>query len=138
MIVKILKSKHKEKSSSFRSTHIRWMAEFTIDYGRQMQITWHFKTMGKSFWSSTKHNIPHSEITFNNEGEIKISEMQKLRELVANKQEPQGILDMIFSAWMRMIPDRNAGMSSMSVQFSSVQSLSRVRLFATPWIAACQ
>ena len=26
----------------------------------------------------------------------------------------------------------------MSVQFSSVQSLSRVRLFATPWIAACQ
>ena len=26
----------------------------------------------------------------------------------------------------------------LSVQFSSVQSLSRVRLFATPWIAACQ
>ena len=26
----------------------------------------------------------------------------------------------------------------MYVQFSSVQSLSRVRLFATPWIAACQ
>ena len=26
----------------------------------------------------------------------------------------------------------------MHVQFSSVQSLSRVRLFATPWIAACQ
>ena len=25
-----------------------------------------------------------------------------------------------------------------SVQFSSVQSLSRVRLFATPWIIACQ
>ena len=25
-----------------------------------------------------------------------------------------------------------------SVQFSSVESLSRVRLFATPWIAACQ
>ena len=25
-----------------------------------------------------------------------------------------------------------------SVQFSSVQSLSRVRLFATPWISACQ
>ena len=25
-----------------------------------------------------------------------------------------------------------------SIQFSSVQSLSRVRLFATPWIAACQ
>ena len=28
--------------------------------------------------------------------------------------------------------------SHSSVQFSSVQSLSRVRLFATPWIAACQ
>ena len=28
--------------------------------------------------------------------------------------------------------------ASNSVQFSSVQSLSRVRLFATPWIAACQ
>ena len=27
---------------------------------------------------------------------------------------------------------------SLSVQFSSVQSLSRVRLFATPWITACQ
>ena len=26
----------------------------------------------------------------------------------------------------------------MELQFSSVQSLSRVRLFATPWIAACQ
>ena len=26
----------------------------------------------------------------------------------------------------------------MGIQFSSVQSLSRVRLFATPWIAACQ
>ena len=28
--------------------------------------------------------------------------------------------------------------SSGSVQFNSVQSLSRVRLFATPWTAACQ
>ena len=28
--------------------------------------------------------------------------------------------------------------ASCSIQFSSVQSLSRVRLFATPWIAACQ
>ena len=27
---------------------------------------------------------------------------------------------------------------ALSVQFSSVQSLSRVRLFVTPWIAACQ
>ena len=29
-------------------------------------------------------------------------------------------------------------MKTASVQFSSVQSLSRVRLFAIPWIAACQ
>ena len=28
--------------------------------------------------------------------------------------------------------------STWSIQFSSVQSLSRVRLFATPWTAACQ
>ena len=27
---------------------------------------------------------------------------------------------------------------SLNVQFSSVQSLSRVRLFATPWVTACQ
>ena len=27
---------------------------------------------------------------------------------------------------------------NINIQFSSVQSLSRVRLFATPWIAACQ
>ena len=34
----------------------------------------------------------------------------------------------------------NASMKTLqpSVQFSSVQSLSRVRLFATPWTAACQ
>ena len=31
-----------------------------------------------------------------------------------------------------------AGCSSVCVQFSSVQSLSRVQLFATPWTAACQ
>ena len=29
-------------------------------------------------------------------------------------------------------------MASSLIQFSSVQSLSHVRLFATPWIAACQ
>ena len=29
-------------------------------------------------------------------------------------------------------------MKLFTVQFSSVQSLTRVRLFATPWIAACQ
>ena len=32
----------------------------------------------------------------------------------------------------------NRRVNSVSVQFSSVQSLSRVRLFATPWIAALQ
>ena len=32
----------------------------------------------------------------------------------------------------------NFFLEKFSVQFSSVQSLSRVRLFATPWIAACQ
>ena len=30
------------------------------------------------------------------------------------------------------------GCYEVGIQFSSVQSLSRVRLFATPWIAACQ
>ena len=35
--------------------------------------------------------------------------------------------------WSRIRIQKN-----LSVQFSSVQSLSRVRLFATPWIAACQ
>ena len=37
-----------------------------------------------------------------------------------------GIVSLNFSFWQFI------------VQFSSVQSLSRVRLFATPWIAACQ
>ena len=39
------------------------------------------------------------------------------------------------------IPQNNSWMSAednSSVQFSSVQLLSRVRLFATPWIAVCQ
>ena len=35
--------------------------------------------------------------------------------------------------WVNLLYTR-----SQSVQLSSVQSLSRVRLFATPWIAACQ
>ena len=35
-------------------------------------------------------------------------------------------------------PGRNNFLWSLSSQFSSVQSLSRVRLFATPWIAARQ
>ena len=33
---------------------------------------------------------------------------------------------------------RLSNLAASSVQFSSVQLLSRVRLFATPWIAACQ
>ena len=33
---------------------------------------------------------------------------------------------------------RNSAPISLQVQFSSVQSLSHVRLFAAPWIAACQ
>ena len=37
---------------------------------------------------------------------------------------------------MRMIPFKLS--KFYSIQFSSVQSLSCVRLFATPWIAACQ
>ena len=34
--------------------------------------------------------------------------------------------------------ENDASLTQFSVQFSSVQSLSRVRLFATPWIAARQ
>ena len=37
-----------------------------------------------------------------------------------------------------MIASLNWGWKILSVIFSSVQSLSSVRLFATPWIAACQ
>ena len=37
-----------------------------------------------------------------------------------------------------LIHSQNFALSGPSVQFSSVQSLSRVRLFATPRIAACQ
>ena len=44
--------------------------------------------------------------------------------------------------WQMCKPEMNACFTPlnfwMSVQFSSVQSLSRVRLFATPWTAACQ
>ena len=41
---------------------------------------------------------------------------------------------------MQWHPFQHLGMSisRVSVQFSSVQSLSHVRLFATPWISACQ
>ena len=41
----------------------------------------------------------------------------------------------IFNEWMIYLKGIH---SQVSVQFSSVQSLSSVLLFATPWIAACQ
>ena len=45
---------------------------------------------------------------------------------------PSNILKLLSGvSWCRFVPIS-------SVQFSLVQSLSRVRLFATPWIAACQ
>ena len=37
-----------------------------------------------------------------------------------------------------ILPFAASWMSLYSIQFSSVQSLSRVQLFVTPWIAACQ
>ena len=46
-----------------------------------------------------------------------------------------GITDVIFLDHQK---DRNLSSCVECVQFSSVQSLSRVRTFATPWIAACQ
>ena len=41
------------------------------------------------------------------------------------------------SPWPYELPEVPP-INSLSVQFSSVQSLSRVRLFGTPWITACQ
>ena len=41
------------------------------------------------------------------------------------------------SIWSKNLPTPTAN-SIRSVQFSSVQPLSHVRLFATPWTAACQ
>ena len=48
------------------------------------------------------------------------------------------------SGWSEELCSRESGgtgfwiVGYFSVQFSSVQSLSRIQLFATPWIAACQ
>ena len=39
---------------------------------------------------------------------------------------------------MVCVPKYSLNIGYNKIQFSSVQSLSRVRLFATPWIAACQ
>ena len=44
--------------------------------------------------------------------------------------------DMNLSKLWETVQDRGAWLAA--VQFSSVQSLSRVRLFVTPWIRACQ
>ena len=44
----------------------------------------------------------------------------------------------IFSSSQKAVLDSPGRVSFSSVQFSSIQSLSRVRLFATPWIAARQ
>ena len=43
-------------------------------------------------------------------------------------------------SWQKLLLDRSLESTLLREQlvFSSVQSLSRVRLFATPWIAACQ
>ena len=43
-----------------------------------------------------------------------------------------------FYSWNHAIHSLPRLASFTSVQFSSIQSLSRVRLFVTPWIAACQ
>ena len=50
------------------------------------------------------------------------------------------ILFVFFSEWWWYISSggKKCKLQMPSVQFSSVQSLSCVRLFATPWIAACQ
>ena len=40
--------------------------------------------------------------------------------------------------WWLILQGKQSCQKCFSVQFGSVQSLSRVRLFATPWIAACQ
>ena len=53
-----------------------------------------------------------------------------------------GIFQAIVLEWIAISFSRGSSrylyILYISIQFSSVQSLSRVRLFATPWIAACQ
>ena len=43
-----------------------------------------------------------------------------------------------WNSWLKTQHSKNKDHGIWSHQFSSVQSLSRVQLFATPWIAACQ
>ena len=54
-----------------------------------------------------------------------------------NKRVPERHLLLLYWLCQSLCVDHNKESSS-SVQFSSVQSLSHVWLFATPWIAACQ
>ena len=44
----------------------------------------------------------------------------------------------MYKLWSTPLLGKNEDRSCSYYQFSSVQSLSRVRLFATPWIVACQ
>ena len=43
-----------------------------------------------------------------------------------------------WKSWLKTQHVKNENHSIQSLQFSSVQSLSHIRLFTTPWIAACQ
>ena len=54
------------------------------------------------------------------------------------KAEHQRIDDFELWFWRRFLRVPWTAWRSSSVQFSSVQSLSRVQLFVTPWTAACQ
>ena len=47
-------------------------------------------------------------------------------------------ISVVSSAYLRLLIFLPAILMTISVHFSSVQSLSHVRLFVTPWIAACQ
>ena len=51
---------------------------------------------------------------------------------------PSYLLEIISHHCLPWCPEQSSVFQIRSVQFSSVQSLSRVRLFATPWVAAHQ
>ena len=79
-----------------------------------------------------RHLFPHS---FGGQN----SEMRVISLLRFYRRLSSGLQMLTFLSCPNMAERRRkpSGLFS-SVQFSSVQSLSRVRLFATPWIAACQ